>query len=54
MNWKHFGSAPWPFKKPQFSLCAINWEKVGSIHSPRPTFENPNFESIDESGIVMS
>ena len=26
----------------------MNWEKLGSIHSPRPTFQNPNFESIDE------
>ena len=26
----------------------MNWEKLGSIHIPRPTFQNPNFESMDE------
>ena len=25
----------------------MNWEKLGSIRNPRPTFQNPNFESID-------
>ena len=25
-------------------------EKVGNIHSPRPTFQNPNVESMDEFG----
>ena len=23
----------------------MNWKKLGSIHSPMPTFKNPNFES---------
>ena len=32
----------------------MNWEKLGSIHSPRPTFQNPNFESIDELENDMS
>ena len=31
----------------------MNWEKLGSIYSPRPTFKNPNFESMDELGKVM-
>ena len=22
----------------------MNMEKLGSIHTPRPTFQNPNFE----------
>ena len=26
----------------------MNWEKLESIHSPRPSFQNPNFESMDE------
>ena len=32
----------------------MNWEKLGGIHGPRPTFQNPNFESMDELGKVMS
>ena len=32
----------------------MNWEKLGGIHSPRPTLQNPNFESMDELGKVMS
>ena len=31
----------------------MNWEKLGSIHSPRPTFQNPNSESMDKLGKVM-
>ena len=27
--------------------------KLGSIHSPRPTFQNPNCECIDELGKNM-
>ena len=30
----------------------MNWEKIGNIHSPRPTFQNPNVESMDELGNV--
>ena len=26
----------------------MNLEKLGNIHSPRPTFQNPNVEFIDE------
>ena len=32
----------------------MNQEKLGSINSPRPTFQNPNFKSMDELGKVMS
>ena len=34
----------------------MNWEKLGCVylHSPRLTFENPNFISMDELGKVMS
>ena len=28
----------------------MNWEKLASIHIPRPAFQNPNFKSMDESG----
>ena len=28
----------------------MNWENLGNIHSPRPTFQNPNIESMDELG----
>ena len=42
------------FSKIQIFLSFMNWEKLGSIHSPRPTFQNPNFESMDELGKVMS
>ena len=24
----------------------MNWEKLGNIRSPRPTFQNPNVESM--------
>ena len=26
------------------------WEKVGSIHNSKPTFQNPNFESMNGLG----
>ena len=32
----------------------MNWEKLGSIHSPRPTCQNSKVESMDELGKVMS
>ena len=41
------------FSKIQIFLSFMNWEKLGSIYSPRPTFKNPNFESMDELGKVM-
>ena len=25
----------------------MNWEKIGSIDRPKPTIENPKFESMD-------
>ena len=28
----------------------MSWEKLGSIHSSRPTLQNPNFESVDKLG----
>ena len=31
----------------------MKWEKPGSIHSAGPTFQNPNFESMEESGKNM-
>ena len=31
----------------------MNCEKLGNIRSPRPTFQNPNFESMDELEKVM-
>ena len=49
VNWEIFGSAPKSFQKSQ-STIFINWEKFGSIRSPKPTFQNPNFESMDELG----
>ena len=33
------------FQKSQFPISFMNWEKVGNIHSPRPTFQNRNVES---------
>ena len=41
------------FSKFQFPITLINLEKLGSIHSPRPIFQNPNLESMDELGKVM-
>ena len=35
-------------QKSQFFTSFMNWGKPGSMHSPRPTFQNPNFESMDE------
>ena len=42
------------FKKSQFPIFFMNWEEVGNIHSPRPTFQNPNVESMDELEKLMS
>ena len=33
------------FSKIQIFLSLMNQEKLGSIHCPRPTFQNPNFKS---------
>ena len=54
VNWEKFGSAAKAFQKSQFSISIINWEKLRSTHSPRPTFQNPNFEPMDELGKAMS
>ena len=40
-------------QKSQYSNFLMNWEKLRSIHSPRLTFQNPNFESMDELGKGM-
>ena len=42
------------FKNPVFPSLFMNWEKRGRIQSPKPKFQNPNFESLDELGKVMS
>ena len=31
----------------------MNWEKLGKIHSPGPTFQNPNIEYMNELGKLM-
>ena len=53
-------------QKSQFSKSLVNWQKFGSaakafqkysirtIHSPRPSFQNPHFESMDELGKFIS
>ena len=32
----------------------MNWEKLGNIRSPKPSFGNLNFEAMDEMGKVYS
>ena len=54
VNWGKFGNAIQAFQKSQFPISLMNWEKLGNIHSPRPTFQNPNVESMDELGKPMS
>ena len=54
VNWGTFGSAIQAFQKSQFSISFMNQEKLGSIHNPKPTFQNPNFESMNKQGKVMS
>ena len=54
MNWEKFSSAAQAFQKTQFSTTFMNWEKLGSTRNLRPTFQNPNFESMDELGKGMS
>ena len=54
VNWKKFVSAAEAFQKSQFSSYSMYWEDFGSIHSPRSTFQNPNFESMDEVRKNMS
>ena len=38
------------FKNPNYSSLFINWEKFGNIQIPRPTFQHPNVEPMDELG----
>ena len=42
------------FKNPNFPSLFMNWERLENIHSPRSTFQNPNVESMDELGKLMS
>ena len=35
------------FSKIQIFISFMNWEKLGSINSPRPTFQIQNIESMD-------
>ena len=42
------------FKNSNFSSLFTNWEKLGNIQSPRPTFQNANVESMNELGKLMS
>ena len=42
------------FKNPNFLSLFMNWKKLGNIHGPRPIFQNPNVESMDELGKQMS
>ena len=51
---KNLGVQSRLFKNLNFSIFFMNWEKLGSIHSPRPTFQNPSFEYVDELGKFMS
>ena len=41
-------------KIPISHLFFMNWEKLGNMQSPRPTFQNPNVESMDELGKLTS
>ena len=54
MNWGKFGNEIEGFQKSQFPISFMNWEKLRNIHSPRPTFQNANVESMDELGKRMS
>ena len=54
MNWGKFGNVIQAFQESQFPISFMNWEKLGNIRSPKPTFQNPNVESMDELGKLMS
>ena len=54
VNWGKFGNAFKSFQKSKFPISFMHWEKFGNIHSPRPTFQNPNVESMDGLGKRMS
>ena len=42
------------FSKIPISHLFMNGEKLGNIHSPRRTFQNPNVEFTDELGKLLS
>ena len=42
------------FSKIPFSHFFYELGKLGNIHSPRPTFQNPHVEFVDELGKPMS
>ena len=42
------------FSKIPISHFFKNWEKLGNMHSPRPTFQNHDVESMGELGKIMS
>ena len=48
VNWDKIRSAAYAVQKISFFPSVINWQKLGSKHSPRPTFQNLNFELMDE------
>ena len=52
VNWGKFENAILAFQK--FHISFENWEKPENIHTPRPTFQNPTVESVDELGKLMS
>ena len=41
------------FSKIPISHLFYDWEKLGNIHSPRATFQNPNVEFMGELGKRM-
>ena len=43
-------SLQWAIQKSQFSISFMNWVKRESMHSLRPTFQIPNFESMNALG----
>ena len=36
------------------NLARLFQNSISFIHSPRPTFQNPNVESVDKLGKIMS
>ena len=54
VNWGKFENAIQAFRKSQFTISFMSWEKLGNIHSPRPKLQNPNVECMDELGNFIS
>ena len=53
--WKqYFRLSNWHKIDTKFSISFMNWEKRGSIHSPRSSFQNPSIESMNELGKFIS